>query len=66
MATVLLFLILAVPGQKSPVPYQKEMASLEECVIEAADILAKAKDQLKAPGAIQVGCIYSPPASVDN
>ncbi len=66
MATVLLFVILLAPGQKAPVPYQKEMASLDECLVEATSILLKADQTLRHPGAIQVGCILVPPASVEN
>ncbi len=66
MATVILFIILMAPGQKAPVPYQQEMESWEVCMASATEVLAKAHAQLKHPGAIQVGCIYSPPVSMEN
>ncbi len=66
MATVILFLILSVPGQKGPVPYQKDMPSVEECVLEAANLLQQAQTQIKHPSAIQVGCIYVPPVSEEH
>lgn len=61
-ATVILFLIIARPGANDghPIPFQKPMASLEECIGTVNALLLKARDT-QPEGVIQAGCILDIP-----
>jgi len=57
VATIILFIVMQIPGEKQPAVHRQEMASIEECMAEAAAILHEAAEQKKL---LQAGCITVP------
>ena len=59
---VLFFLALTPPGQK-PIKYDKEEASLEECLDDVKAVLSKLSPTILDGGSVQAGCVVIKPPS---
>lgn len=64
MTTVILFIVLMIPGHK-PQPFNTETGSLEECLSEVHDILSKPPN-LTEGYTLQAGCVLKIAPSTEN
>lgn len=59
IAKIILFLVMSMPNE-SPVPYQREMGSLEECWAAANEFMQQAVEvEYSARRSFQAGCVVT-------